>query len=100
MPVILTAPVEGLMPGDEYTGPREAYHLASGNARQAGYTGPGVANTGPADMPVATNPEFNATRGQIADTSDLPFGGTNDGIVLKDADAPTTAYTGPEARLV
>lgn len=90
MTVVLTAPVEGLQPGADYTGPNEAYHLASGNARQAGYTGPGVANTGPADIGPASNPEFNATRGDIATGSDLPQGGTNDGITTAPAPAPTT----------
>lgn len=55
---------------------------------------PGVANTGPADSPIATNREFNPVDHQIAETSDLPEGATNDGIVLEDADAPTIAYAG------
>lgn len=88
MTVILTAPVEGLQPGASYTGANEAYHLASGNARRDGYTGPGVSNTGPADAAIAENREFDTTRGPIAVTSDLPQGGTNDGVV-------TTAYPAP-----
>ena len=93
MPVTLTSPVEGLQPGAEYTGADEAYLLASGYARQAGYTGPGVANSGPADIGPANNREFDATRGPIARDSDLPQGGTNDGIVTGAAGTPTIAHT-------
>lgn len=104
MTVRLTSPVEGKQPGDPYTGANEAYLLASGyaerdaavDATNGNYTGPGVANTGPADTTVANNREFDTTRGQIAATSDLPQGGTNDGVVLKTAEAPTVAYTGPQ----
>lgn len=198
MTVVLTSPVEGLQPGDNYTGANEAYHLASGYASQAGYAtdvaakltggtnavnvvtggdivirvdntettvaiadadtpaaaatkidtalagqadaaivsskleittvgtgssssvqvvsgtgtvlanlgvtagqsavgsdgGPGVANTGPADTTIANNREFDATRGDIAADSDLPVGGTNDGIVTKAYPAVTIGYTG------
>lgn len=55
------------------------------------YTGPGVANTGAADTTVSNNREFDATRGNIAHGSDLPKGGTNDGVNLGPADAPTIA---------
>lgn len=105
MTVVLTSPVEGKQPGDTYTGANEAYHLASGYARRdaspdpdgagagvavAAYAGPGVANTGPADTTIANNREFDATRGPIATGSDLPQGGTNDGITTKAYPAPTT----------
>lgn len=100
MPVVLTAPVEGLQPGDTYTGANEAYHLASGNARRdadpgavppvEAYVGPGVANEGPADAAVADNREFDATRGNIASGSDLPEGGTNDGVTTVAYPAPST----------
>lgn len=96
MPVVLTAPVEGLQPGATYTGPNEAYHLAAGNASQVGYVGPGVANTGAADATIADNREFDSTRGQIARRSNQPTGGTNDGLVLKNAAAPTVAYSGQD----
>lgn len=100
MTVRLTSPVEGLQPGDEYTGANEAYLLASGyaerdavvDATNGDYTGPGIANTGDADAAIADNREFDATRGQIADTSDLPLGGTNDGIVLKANPNPQTTF--------
>lgn len=88
MPVVLTQEVEGLNVGDTYTGADEAWLLASGYADQDGYTGPGIAATGAADTTIADNREFDSTRGQIAATSDLPEGATNDGVVLKNADAP------------
>lgn len=59
-------------------------------------SGPGVSNTGPADTTVANNREFDATRGDIAVTSDLPEGATNDGIVKAPADAPNVAYAGSQ----
>lgn len=92
MTVILTSPVEGKQPGETYTGSNEAYLLASGYARKqaAPFTGPGLDNTGPADTTIANNREFDATRGPIAVTSDLPQGGTNDGIVTKAYPAATT----------
>lgn len=91
MTVRLTSPVEGLQPGDPYTGANEAYLLASGYAERdavvdavnGDYTGPGIANTGAADTTIANNREFDATRGPIATGSDLPKGGTNDGITTK-----------------
>lgn len=91
MTVQLTAPVEGLQPGANYTGPDEAYLLASGYAKQAAYAGPGVANTGAADTTIANNREFDATRGPRATDSDLPEGGTNDGVVLSDGSDPIFA---------
>lgn len=91
MTVKLTQEVEGLNVGDTYTGANEAYLLASGYASRdevvdavnGDYTGPGVANTGPADTTIANNREFDATRGPIATGSDLPAGATNDGITTK-----------------
>jgi hypothetical protein len=54
--VQLTSPVLGLDVGADYTGSLESWLLAEGYAEQAGYTGPGVSNTGetavlPADDP-------------------------------------------------
>jgi len=54
--------------------------------------GVGIANSGVADVAIADNHEFDTTRGQIAAGSALPAGGTNDDVVLKDADA---AYVFP-----
>lgn len=73
MAVELTSPALGLVVGDSYTGPEEAWLLAEGYAKQAGYTGPGVSNTGPAtsdpseDLTLASNRE-DPTNGQDWDT--------------------------------
>jgi hypothetical protein len=95
--VRLTQEVEGLNVGDTYTGANEAYLLAHGVAKRdaevdavnGAYTGPGVANTGPADTTVANNRDFDATRGPIATGSDLPFGATNDGVTTKANPGPS-----------
>lgn len=98
MTVVLTSPVEGKQPGDTYTGANEAYLVASGYAKkQAGpFTGPGLDNTGPADTTIANNREFTPVVHDIAHGSDLPQGGTNDGVDLGPADAPKTFYTGSD----
>jgi hypothetical protein len=49
MTVELTSPALGKAVGATHTGPEEAWLLANGYAKQAGYTGPGVSNTGPSD---------------------------------------------------
>lgn len=46
MTVELTSPVLGQDVGSEYTGDLEPWLLSQGYAKQAGYTGPGVSNTG------------------------------------------------------
>lgn len=38
MPVVLTSHVEGLAPGETYTGPNESFYLENGYAKRAGYT--------------------------------------------------------------
>lgn len=50
MTVRLTSPVEGKQPGEEYTGSNEDWLLANGYATREGYDGPGVSNSGPADV--------------------------------------------------
>jgi hypothetical protein len=60
--VELTSPVLGQNPGYSYTGPLEAWLLAEGYAKQASYTGPGVANTGAADTTVANDPTLASNR--------------------------------------
>lgn len=50
MTVTLTSPALGQDAGTTYTGPEEAWLLANGYARQDGYTGPGVSNTGLSDV--------------------------------------------------
>lgn len=92
MPVVLTAPVEGLQPGDTYTGSLEAWLLSGGYASQDGYTGPGVANTGPttavlpADDPTLAENAPAPGSQVIALTSDLPKYGVNDGVETGTAD--------------
>lgn len=56
MTVELTSPVLGQDVGSTYTGTLEAWLLASGYAKQAGYTGPGVANTGDAAAALDDDP--------------------------------------------
>lgn len=62
MTVTLTSPVLGLDAGDPYTGPEEAWLLAEGYARQDGYTGPGVSNTGLSDTTPANDLTLAANR--------------------------------------
>ncbi len=47
MTVTITSPVYGKQVGEPYTGPEEDWLLANGYAARAGYSGPGVSNTGP-----------------------------------------------------
>lgn len=97
MTVTLTSPAEGKQPGDTYTGPNEAYLVASGYARKnAGpFTGPGLDNVGPADTTLANNREFTPTTHQIAGNGGTPEKGTNEGdLELHDADAPYKSQTG------
>lgn len=63
MTVTLTSPVFGKNVGDTYTGTQEDWLLSQGYAERAGYTGPGVANTGPmtAVLP-AEDPTLAANR--------------------------------------
>lgn len=56
MTVELTSPVLGQDVGSTYTGTLEAWLLASGYAKQAEYTGPGVSNTGAAAADLADDP--------------------------------------------
>lgn len=62
MTVELTSPALGKEVGDTHTGPEEAWLLAEGYAKQAGYTGPGVSNTGPADTTPANDLTLAANR--------------------------------------
>lgn len=50
MAVEMTSEAYGKLPGESYTGPEEDWLLANGYAKRAGYTGPGVANTGASDV--------------------------------------------------
>lgn len=62
MTVILTSPVLGKSVGENYTGTMEAWLLANGYARQDGYTGPGVSNTGAVDVAPADDPTLAENR--------------------------------------
>lgn len=63
MAVELTSPVDGKAVGDTYTGPLEGWFLAQGYAKQAAYTGPGVANTGATDVDPGDDPTLAENRG-------------------------------------
>jgi hypothetical protein len=62
MTVTLRSEAFGKLPGETYTGPEEAWLLAEGYAYQAGYTGPGVSETGPADVVPANDPTLAVNR--------------------------------------
>jgi hypothetical protein len=104
MTVTLTAPAEGKQPGEKYTGPREAWLLAEGYATRKGYSGPGLANSGPTTVKPEKDPTLADNRekpGELnhATASALPYGGTNDGVVLRDDEeeqAPAEASPAPE----
>lgn len=102
MAVTLTSPVEGKQPGEPYSGEREDYLLAEGYARRDGYDGPGVANTGPASIDPKDHPQPPQNREApeetvVAVTSNLPAGGTNDGVVVgKAADQAVIANASEE----
>ena len=68
MTVTLTSPVLGKSVGATYTGTLEDWLLAEGYATRAGYTGPGVSNTGPTDVIPANDPTLPANRGDKAHT--------------------------------
>lgn len=62
MTVELTSPVLGQDVGYQYTGPQEAWLLSAGYAKQAGYTGPGVSNSGATAAPLDDDPRETANR--------------------------------------
>ena len=62
MTVQLTSPVLGQAVGSNYTGPLEAWLLSEGYATQAGYTGPGVANTGATAVDPGDDPRLPENR--------------------------------------
>lgn len=66
MTVTLTSPVLGKAVGATYTGTLEAWLLGEGYARQDGYTGVGVSNTGATDVVPADDPQLPANRGDKA----------------------------------
>lgn len=62
MTVEITSEVFGKKPGETYTGAMEAWLLANGYAKQAGYTGVGVASTGATGVAPANDPRNPANR--------------------------------------
>lgn len=66
MTVTLTSPVLGQDVGTTYTGTLEAWLLSAGYAKQAGYTGPGVANTGDAATDLDNDPREASNRDDAA----------------------------------
>jgi hypothetical protein len=81
--VTLTSQVLGKQPGDTYTGTLEDWLCAEGYARKAGYTGPGVSNTGPTDVVPAKDPGLPANRG---DKPYFPLTPDEDTTIANDAD--------------
>lgn len=66
MTVELTSPVLGQAVGTNYTGSLEAWLLSEGYAKQVGYTGAGVSNTGTTDV----DPDDDPT---LAQNRELPY---------------------------
>lgn len=82
MTVTLTSPVLGKAVGDTYTGNLESWLLAEGYASQDGYTGPGVANTGPAGDTPANDPRLHSNR----EAPYFPTTEDQDATIANDAD--------------
>lgn len=114
MTVELTSPVLGQDVGTTYTGTLEAWLLASGYAKQAGYAGPGVSNTGAAQTSPDNDPRLpeNVEKGPwfpandpdnvtIANDADnltkdkFPAGGFDFDAGGVDDDAPTNVVLEP-----
>lgn len=98
MPVTLTSPAVGKQPGDTHTGPEEAWLLAEGYAEQAGYTGPGVSNTGPAAADPDNDLTLAANREDPTDADyDVDLGSVDDeGPTLTAIDPATGPAAGGE----
>jgi hypothetical protein len=80
--VTLTSPVLGKAVGDTYTGNLESWLLAEGYASQAGYTGPGVSNTGAAADVPANDPRLHSNR----EAPYFPLTPDEDATIANDAD--------------
>lgn len=85
MTVTMTSEAYGKVPGETYTGPEEAWLLATGYAKQAGYDSnavgdkPGVKQSGVSDILPAQDPQLAANREspeEPLDTQADPFGRT------------------------
>lgn len=99
MTVTLTSPAMGLAVGDTYTGTLEAWLLANGYAEQAGYTGPGVSNTGATDVLPAEDPLLpeNREAPYFPDTPDRHFSIANDAAHLTATSNPNPEFDFDEA---
>lgn len=82
MTVTLTSPVFGKGVGDTYTGSQEAWLLSQGYAKRAGYTGPGVSNTGPAAGFTAS---ADPTLGENREAPYFPLTADKDATIANDA---------------
>lgn len=108
MTVTLTSPVLGQAVDSEYTGSLEGWLLAHGYAKQAGYTGVGVSETGVTDVAPADdlnlaenresadwgakNVEANIANDPDSENSKQPFDYDQGGV---DDDAPQVASLEP-----
>ena len=95
MTVELTSPVLGKAVGSTYTGTLEDWLLAEGYAKRAGYTGPGVSNTGATDVAPANDPGLPANRG---DKTHFPQGDTrvNATIANDSTNLTKTSFPNPD----
>ena len=87
MAVELTSPVLGQDVGYVYTGDLEAWLLAEGYAKQDGYTGPGVSNTGATDV----DPSEDPTNAENREAPQWPAGQVKNATIANDADNLTKA---------
>lgn len=95
MTVQLTSPVLGKQPGDTYTGSMEDWLLSEGYAKKAGYTGPGVSNTGATDVVPAKDPGLPGNRGDkpyFPGTADTDSTVANDATHLNQAKRPNSKF--------
>lgn len=94
MTVQITSPVLGKAVGDTYTGTLEAWLLASGYAKQDGYTGPGVSNSGATQVAPADDPRLPENRGDKAQYRGEAHVGeiANNGPALTRASTPLKAF--------
>lgn len=100
MTVQLTSPVLGKAVGDSYTGDLEPWLLAQGYAKRVGYTGPGVANTGPTDVLPAQDPTLPENREDKAYWPETPerfVGLANDADNLNKTSFPASRFDFDEA---
>lgn len=87
MTVELTSPVLGKNVGESYTGSLEDWLLANGYAKRAGYTGPGVSNTGAVDVAPAADPTLASNR----EAPYFPLTEDNDATIANSAPHLTAA---------